>query len=164
MKTTVNLPDEHVREAQALARREHTTLRELIETGLPAMIAVATNVLVYAHRRDAEFHGAAAARVKALAEGRAAWAVPWPCLHECFAICAHPKIYHPPSTPAQAITPIDAWPASPSLSVLGEPAGYWDRLKPILAAGRGDRQAGTRRTDHRIVCGTRGARSVVGRP
>lgn len=88
------------------------------------MIAVDTNILVYAHRRDAEFHGTAD------------WAVPWPCLHEFFAICTHPKIYHPPSTPAQAIAQIDAWLASPSLSVLGEPAGYWDRLKPILAAGR----------------------------
>jgi Bacterial antitoxin of type II TA system, VapB len=38
MKTTVNLPDELLREAQELARRERTTLRELIETGLRAMV------------------------------------------------------------------------------------------------------------------------------
>lgn len=38
MKTTVNLPDELVREAQQLARRERTTLRELIETGLRSVI------------------------------------------------------------------------------------------------------------------------------
>jgi hypothetical protein len=38
MKTTVNLPDELVREAQELARRERTTLRELIETGLRAVV------------------------------------------------------------------------------------------------------------------------------
>jgi hypothetical protein len=38
MKTTVNLPDELVREAQELARRERTTLRELIESGLRAVI------------------------------------------------------------------------------------------------------------------------------
>jgi predicted transcriptional regulator len=31
MKTTVNLPDELVREAQEVARRERTMLRELIE-------------------------------------------------------------------------------------------------------------------------------------
>jgi hypothetical protein len=39
MKTTVTLPDELVKEAQALARRDHTTLRELIETGLRAVVA-----------------------------------------------------------------------------------------------------------------------------
>ena len=38
MKTTVNLPDELVREAQELARRERTTLRELIETGLRTVV------------------------------------------------------------------------------------------------------------------------------
>ena len=38
MKTTVNLPDELLREAQELARREQTTLRELIETGLRAVV------------------------------------------------------------------------------------------------------------------------------
>ena len=34
MKTTVNLPDELLRDAQEVARRDGTTLRELIETGL----------------------------------------------------------------------------------------------------------------------------------
>jgi predicted transcriptional regulator len=38
MKTTVNLPDELVREAQELARRERTTLKELIETGLRSVL------------------------------------------------------------------------------------------------------------------------------
>ncbi|MGH3677918.1 MAG: type II toxin-antitoxin system VapB family antitoxin [Mycobacterium sp.] len=38
MKTTVNLPDELLREAQELARRQQTTLRELIETGLRTVI------------------------------------------------------------------------------------------------------------------------------
>jgi hypothetical protein len=34
MKTTVNLPEELLREAQQVARQEGTTLRSLIETGL----------------------------------------------------------------------------------------------------------------------------------
>ncbi|BBX97391.1 type II toxin-antitoxin system VapB family antitoxin [Mycobacterium lacus] len=38
MKTNVNLPDELLREAQELARRERTTLRELIETGLCTVV------------------------------------------------------------------------------------------------------------------------------
>ena len=38
MKTTVNLPDELLREAQELARREGTTLRQLIETGLRSVL------------------------------------------------------------------------------------------------------------------------------
>lgn len=79
------------------------------------MIAVDTNILVYAHRRDATFHRSAAEHVKALAEGRSAWAIPWPCLHEFFAINTHPSIYDPPSTPEEAIAQIDVWLQSPTL-------------------------------------------------
>ncbi|SON62376.1 Ribonuclease VapC48 [Mycobacterium simulans] len=100
------------------------------------MIAVDTNILVYAHRRDAEFHDEAAERIKELAEGRSAWAIPWPCLHEFFAISTHPRIYDPPSTRNQAVAQMGAWLASPSLTMLGEPAGYWDQLKHVLASGR----------------------------
>jgi hypothetical protein len=100
------------------------------------MIAVDSNILVYAHRRDAEFHAVAADHVKALAEGRSAWAIPWPCLHEFFAISTHPKIYDPPSTRSQAVAQIDAWLASPTLSVLSEPAAYWHQLKSVLATGK----------------------------
>jgi uncharacterized protein len=100
------------------------------------MIAIDTNILVYAHRRDAEFHAAAAGQMRSLAEGRSAWAIPWPCVHEFFAITTHPKIYDPPSTREQAIAQLDAWFAAPTLSVLGEPAGYWTQLKALLVSGK----------------------------
>ncbi|MPY97670.1 MAG: PIN domain-containing protein [Actinophytocola sp.] len=100
------------------------------------MIAVDTNILVYAHRRDCEFHERAAQRVKQLAEGRVAWAIPWPCVHEFYAIATHPKIYGPPSTPEQALEQIEVWLAAPTLSVLGESGGYWSELKPLLAKAK----------------------------
>lgn len=100
------------------------------------MIAVDTNILVYAHRRDADFHSAAARHVRALAEGKPAWALVWPCLHEFFAVTTHPKIYDPPSTIDQAIGQIDGWLASPSLVLLGEPPHYWNELKELLVNGK----------------------------
>jgi hypothetical protein len=39
MKTTVELPDELLREAQRVARAEGTTLRSVLEEGLRAVIA-----------------------------------------------------------------------------------------------------------------------------
>jgi len=39
MKTTVELPDELLREAQNVARAEETTLKSLLEEGLRAVIA-----------------------------------------------------------------------------------------------------------------------------
>ena len=56
------------------------------------MIAIDTNILVYAHREVSEWHEAASTRVAELAEGRGAWAIPWPCIHEFPAIASHPKI------------------------------------------------------------------------
>lgn len=56
-----------------------------------------TNILVYTHREDWPWPEAACGRLAELAEGRAAWAIPWPCLHEFLAIVTHPRIYNPPS-------------------------------------------------------------------
>jgi hypothetical protein len=123
------------------------------------MIAVDTNILVYAHRRDAEFHAVAAGHVKALAEGRSAWAIPWPCLHEFFAVSTHPKIYDPPSTRNQAIAQIDTWLTSPTLSVLSEPGGYWNQLKSVLTTGK---VVGSMVHDARIaaLCSAHGVREL----
>ena len=62
------------------------------------MIAVDTNLLVYAHREDSPWHDAAYGSIVELAEGRGPWAIPWPCLHEFLAIVTHPKIYAPPTS------------------------------------------------------------------
>jgi uncharacterized protein len=40
------------------------------------VIALDTNLLVYAHREDSPFHEAAFRRVAELAEGAATWAIP----------------------------------------------------------------------------------------
>jgi len=123
------------------------------------LIAVDTNLLVYAHRRDSEFHDRAAERLKGLAEGRSGWAIPWPCLHEFFAIVTRPRIYDPPSTRNQAIAQIDAWLAAPTVSLLSEGTQYWDELKPLLASGR---VSGAMVHDARIaaLCASHGIREL----
>ena len=98
------------------------------------MIAVDTNILVYAHRRDSEFHPAAAEKVRELASGRAPWARP--CLHEFFSIVTHPRIYDPPSRVDQAIGQIDAWLEPASAVLLGEGETYWPRLRDLLTEGK----------------------------
>jgi predicted nucleic acid-binding protein len=54
---------------------------------------------------------------------------------------------------------MDAWLASPTLSLLGETVGYWDRLKVLLAAGK---VAGPLVHDARIIalCATHGVREL----
>lgn len=100
------------------------------------MIAVDTNLLVYAHRRDSEWHDAASRVVRELAEGRAAWAIPWPCVHEFLAIVTHPRIYSPPSTTGKALTQIDLWLDSPAVVLLAEAGAHWAELRGLVESGR----------------------------
>ncbi len=112
------------------------------------MIAVDSNILVYAHREDSPWHNAVLARLRELAEGRAAWAIPWPCLHEFLAIVTHPQIYNPPSPLETALDQVESWMESPSLVLLGETPGYWPDLRATLAAAR---VAGAQIHDARIA-------------
>jgi toxin-antitoxin system PIN domain toxin len=123
------------------------------------MIAVDTNLLVYAHREDSAWHAAAHARVAELAEGRVAWAIPWPCLHEFLAIVTHPRIYAPPTPLDLALEQLDAWLESPSLALLAEPEGYWPGLRTALEAGR---IIGPRVHDARVatICRLHGVREL----
>ena len=100
------------------------------------MIAIDSNVLVYAHREDSAWHDPAFACVHKLAEGRDPWAIPWPCLHEFLAIVTHPRIYAPPTPLAAALDQVQAWLESPSLVLLSEAEGYWQQLKPLLRSAR----------------------------
>jgi uncharacterized protein len=100
------------------------------------MIAVDTNLLVYAHREDSPWHDRAYARVAELAAGWSSWAIPWPCLHEFLSITTHPRIYKPPTPLAQAIEQIEAWLEAPGLTILSEVDGYWLELRTTLETGR----------------------------
>jgi toxin-antitoxin system PIN domain toxin len=100
------------------------------------VIALDTNILVYAHREDSPFHARAADCVARCAEGRAPWAIPWPCLHEFFAIATHARIYDPPTPTARAIDQIEAWLESPSLVLLAESDRHWPALRALLTRSK----------------------------
>jgi toxin-antitoxin system PIN domain toxin len=100
------------------------------------MIAVDSNLLVYAHREDSPWHNAAYARIVELAEGPAAWTIPWPCVHEFLSIVTHPRIYNPPTPLEKAIDQVEAWLESPSLVLLSELEGYWPQLRSLIQTGR----------------------------
>jgi uncharacterized protein len=100
------------------------------------MIAVETNILVYAHRRDSKFHDAASARMRELAESPAPWGLPWTCVHEFCSVVTHPRIYDPPSTPEQAIAQLSAWLEAPSAVCLSEGKTYREFLFALLETGK----------------------------
>jgi uncharacterized protein len=98
------------------------------------LIAVDTNVLVYAHREDAAFHETASARIAELAEGTVTWAIPWPCIHEFLNVVTHPRIYTVPTPLPRALEQVDIWLESPTLVLLAETAAHWPTLRAMLLA------------------------------
>ena len=100
------------------------------------MIAVDTNILVYAHREDSPWHQVALSRVASLADSGAPWAITWPSVHEFLAIATHPKIYSPPSPLATALAALEAWQASPGLRMLAESPGYFATLSRLAKAAK----------------------------
>ena len=100
------------------------------------MIAVDTNLLVYGHREDSEFHAVAKECIEALRRGGATWAVPWPCVHEFIAIVTHERIYSPPTPLETAFAAVDAWGAAGNLEFLAESPGYLEKLRELARAAR----------------------------
>lgn len=95
------------------------------------MIAVDTNILVYAHRREMSFHEPAFECLRKLAEGAQPWGIPVSCLHEFLAIVTNPKIFAPASRYEQALAQVDAWLESPHANVLHSGAQHWHILSAL---------------------------------
>lgn len=100
------------------------------------MIAVDTNLLVYAHRRDSDWHEPALRVLVGLAESGERWGIPWPCVHEFLAIATHPRIYRPPTTLTVAFDAVAAWIGLPTCTVLGEGPGYAALLRRVCEEAR----------------------------
>lgn len=100
------------------------------------MIAVDTNLLVYAHRSDSPWFETAQRALRPLIEGNVPWGIPWPCIHEFLAISTHPKIYRPPTELPRALEQVAALLGSPSVILLSETAGYWPVLQRLLLSGQ----------------------------
>lgn len=99
------------------------------------MIAVDTNLLIYAHRKDSDFHDKALSAVQGLAESGMRWSIPWPCIHEFLAITTHPRIFDPPTPPEVAAAAAEAWISAPTCELLGEGPGYFDILRAQIEKG-----------------------------
>jgi uncharacterized protein len=95
------------------------------------MIAVDTNLLVYAHRSDSPFHEEAAALLSKLATGSQRWGIPWPCVHEFIAVVTHPRIYKTPSSLQIALDAVRTLQDCPTQEFLGEGDGYIEQLVTI---------------------------------
>ena len=100
------------------------------------MIALDTNVLVYARRAELPHHAAAMRLLRRLAEGDASWAIPWPCIYEYIRVVTHTKLFRPPSALTRVLDDLDDLFDSGSLSLLGEGPGHATHLRGMVLGGR----------------------------
>ena len=82
------------------------------------MIAVDTNLLVYAHRADVQWHAPAKAALRELAEGNLLWGIPSPCLSEFLAVVTGFKGSIVATPLEQALKQAAEWLRAPSASLL----------------------------------------------
>lgn len=101
------------------------------------MVALDTNILVYAHRREVEEHAKARRLLERLAASRDPWAIPWPCVYEFFSVVTNPRIWRDAATtPEQAWLQLDAWFAAPTLRLLAEPEDFASHLERFVRRTR----------------------------
>ena len=112
------------------------------------MIAVDTNVLIYAHRGETGFHQRAVSQLQALAVGAERWALPVFCIAEFIRVVTHRRVFSPPSTMMQATAFIEGIVAAPTCEVVRPGAEFLDRL---LAAARDNDARGNLMFDAQIV-------------
>jgi len=123
------------------------------------MIAIDTNILVYAHRAGTRWYEPASRALSHLAEDGRSWAIPWPCIGEFFSAVTGTRVFDKPSPPEVALNQIDIWLESPTIVLLGETAGTWPLLRNLLATAN---VTGPRVHDGRIaaICVAHGVREL----
>jgi toxin-antitoxin system PIN domain toxin len=100
------------------------------------LIAVDTNILVYARREEMALHKPAKAILENLAQGDRPWALPWPCIYEFLRVVTHPRVFDPPSDPEIVIEGLQSLLRSPSLVLLGEGAAHLGSMRSAILSSR----------------------------
>jgi len=100
------------------------------------VIALDTNILVYARRRETRWHADSLNLLVSLAEGQRPWAIPWPCVYEFLRVITHPRVFDPPTDLEVALDDLDSVLDSPSLTMLGEGPTHRGHLERVARTGR----------------------------
>jgi hypothetical protein len=124
------------------------------------LIAVDTNILVYADREETPLHALAIAALRRLAEGFEAWALPIFSIGEFLRVVSHPRVFNPPTPIADAFASIESLLRSPSSRLLVPGTAFLGLLRAQLEESGA---TGNLVFDAQIaaVCLEHGARSLL---
>ncbi len=98
------------------------------------MIAVDTNILVYACDESSPRHERALAAMEWLVQ-EPAWGLPWIVAGEFYSVLTDGRRWREPQVDA-ALEALDAWMSTPGMRLLAEPPGHWESLRSLLSSAR----------------------------
>ena len=124
------------------------------------MIAVDTNVLIYAHRQETELHRPAADRLTTLAEGDAPWILPVFCITEFLRVVTHLRVFNPPSSSTEALDFVGGLLDAPTCTVAFPGSQFLSGLEAVI---RESDARGNLIFDAQIaaICKSHGASTIV---
>ena len=99
------------------------------------MIALDTNILVYAHRQDLPAHHQAFAVVSETLSGLAPVGMCWPVLQEFLAVVTNPRIFTTPTPADIAFDQVEHWLSSPRVITLRESPTHLETLRSLVVDG-----------------------------
>jgi uncharacterized protein len=100
------------------------------------MIAIDTNILIYAHVPGFAQHKAALSALQALANSGGAWAVPWPCAHEFCAVISNKKWRSDALDAEAAVAILRSWESAPNFRFLGSSIHHLHYFAEALLSSR----------------------------
>lgn len=99
------------------------------------MVAVDTNILVYAYNSAADEHESARRALERLA-GSPAWGVPWIAAAEFLAVTTNPRLWSPTPTADEAVSALEVWLKTPGARLLGELPSTWETFRHLAITAR----------------------------
>lgn len=100
------------------------------------MLALDTNILVFAHRQGTAHHEPAVELLRRLATGRTPYGLFWPSLYEFLRVVTHHRVFEPPSSIEEALDAVVAFLEPPVVRVLAETPAHAEILRQVLVGSR----------------------------
>ena len=95
------------------------------------MIAIDTNLLVYAHRSGTPEHSAARKAIERASRDARGWGIPLPCITEFWSVVTHPESRGGGSPPAKVRSYLRVLVLEAGARVWSPQEGSWERLTKL---------------------------------
>ena len=95
------------------------------------MIAIDTNLLIYAHRSGLAEHRAAKRALQKASEDARGWGIPFPCIAEFWSVVTHPESAGGGSAPSKARDFLRALVPEAGAKVWTPSEGCWERVTSL---------------------------------